>query len=75
LEGPIAPRGFEQSPFKPPKTPISQNEHAESGAPDGEKPPVAPDLTKVIAAWPQLPVVVCAAILTLGKAAADGNSE
>ena len=68
-------RGLKHPALTPPKTPISEDERTESGTVDGEKAHIAPDLAKVIEAWPQLPEAVRSAILTLVKAAVDGKNR
>lgn len=62
---PLAPRGFEQSKFKPPKTTISRTERAESGALPDEKPLSDPDLALIQERWPELPEHIKAAVLAL----------
>ena len=73
LKPPYPECASERRLLTPPKTPIPENERAGSGAPDGEKAPVDPDLAKVMAAWPKLPEHIKAAVLALVRSADGGT--
>lgn len=71
----VAPRGSEHPPLTLSKTPISQNQRAESGALSDEKPPTDPKLARLIEAWPKLSEAVRQEILRLAeKGTHDGQS-
>jgi len=59
--------GIEHPPLAQSKTPISESGGAESGAHDAPKPIQDPVLTEIVAAWPQLPEHIRAAIKALAE--------
>ena len=64
--------GFEHPPLAPPKTSISAEAGAESGALDAPK--TIPDaaLSEIVEVWPKLPEHIRAAVLTLIHSASGG---
>jgi hypothetical protein len=58
--------GIEHPPLTLPKTAISENASAKSGAPNAENTPPDPDLVKLIEAWPRLSDDTRTAILRIG---------
>ncbi len=67
------PRGVEQTPLTPPKTPISETERTKSGTPDAKKAPSDPDLALIEKRWPNLPEHIKAAVLALVRVSPAGD--
>lgn len=62
--------GLEHAPLTPSKTPISENERAESGAHNDRDAPEDPDLAFILDQWPSLPEKTRRSIMALVRSTA-----
>jgi len=67
--------GFEQSGLETSKTPIPKNSGAKSGALSAEKLEIPPDLTFLIAHWPDLPEHIQRQIMDMVQPHVENNTN